>query len=102
MYQLLLIFHKDVPVAPKKMRKEQVRHMLVAGSAFELYCQKYEGVCQMFHQVVMDRKLSTKYVNKASRIRKVLETRTRNYPMAKAMSLPSAFEMQFYFHVITV
>lgn len=47
-------------------------------------------------------KFSVGYFNRICYIQKVLETLSRKSPIAQAMSLPSAFETQLYFHYLVL
>lgn len=54
----------------------------------------------MFLQLSVDSKLFMGYVIGASSIKRVLETRPRKSLIAQAKSLPSALEVQLYFHAL--
>lgn len=68
--------------------------------AIVLCCQKVVGVHQLFRQVLMDTKLSIRFVNKDSKIQNIREKRPHKSLMAHAMPHPSAFEVQLYFHAL--
>lgn len=102
MFPFLPLFHKNVRFGLKEMRAEQVRHVVRAGMGISLYSQKDECMYHMFCPVLTYCKVSIGYLKGASDIHKMLEAQSPRSPMEKAMSQPSAFEMQAYFRAFMI
>lgn len=100
MYHFLSLFHENERAGVREIGTEQVSEVLLAGTAVTLYYQQDEGLHHTLCREFMDCNLSTRYMNGAGYILKILKTRPRTSFMAQAMSHPRAFEMQLYFHAL--
>lgn len=80
---------------------EQVEKLLLAAIGMEFYCQKNEIVDLMCRHGLVKNKMSSKYMNGASFVQKVLELRgAKKNALALEVSHLTRFELQLYLHIL--
>lgn len=99
MIQFLWQIQKDVPVGLNQMRMVQLRQMLHAGTVKGLYCQKDDGVCNMFCWIFRDIKVFNAYRNGAATSR-ISWRSDPEIPMAQGILQQSTLKIQLHFHAI--
>lgn len=91
------LFHDDLAAGLNKMRKRQVRKVMLAGIGTIVYFQKYKQMDHTFCHVLVGNELVVRYLNGASFVQKMFEVlENKKYAVTLAVSRYSPFEVQLY------
>lgn len=84
--------------ALNELRTEQARQIWRAFSAMTLSCQKIERIYYKFCCVLVDKKVTIG--NGVSSIQKAADTKIIQSSLARALSQPTSFKVQIFFHLL--
>lgn len=103
MAQFLLLFQEYLSGGLKGVGTEQVLEIQRTAIGIAIYCQKDEWVDHMFYLVFVDNSVTNEYVERASYVPNVLESRaSRKCALSQAIRHPSPFEVRLYLHALMI